>query len=76
MTGWTCWGRNFSGGENFTSRAHRSWGQPSLYTLDTGSNLGQSGREVALTTQPLLEPMLKKSRKFTSTPLQDLHGTL
>jgi hypothetical protein len=75
MMGWTCEGRNFGGDEKFYSCADRSWGQPSLYTLDTGSNLGQSGREVALTTYSHLTPRLKKS-SYIFTPLQGLYGRL
>ena len=64
MRGWTCGGRNFGRGENFPSRVDRSWGQPSLYTLDTGSNPGQSGREMVLTTPSHLEPRLKKGAEL------------
>lgn len=62
MPGWTCGGRNFGSGEFFQFRAHRSWGQPSLYTLDTASNPWQSGREMVLTTHSHLAPRLKKTR--------------
>ena len=70
MTGWTCGGRNFGRGEKFPSRADRSCGQPSVYTLDTGSNSGQSCREVALTTHFHLAPRLKTSRGTLLHPVR------
>jgi len=43
------------GGEIFRTLPDRAWGHPASYTVGTGSFRGvggQSGRDVALTTQP------------------------
>jgi hypothetical protein len=50
-------------------RSDRLWGPPSLEGVQTVlSREAKRGRDVMLTTQPLLVPTLKKSRSYTSSP--------
>jgi hypothetical protein len=44
--------------------------------MGTGSFMGESDRDVALTTHTHLEPRLKKEYSYTSTPPPCLHGRL
>ena len=56
-------------GARFSAPAQTSPGaHPAPSTKVTGSFPGESGRVVALTTHPHLEPRLKKEQSYTSTP--------
>jgi len=62
-------------GEIFRTRSDRLWGPRSiLYNLYQVLPEGYTGRGVALTTIPRLEPQLNKEESYNSTPALGLHG--
>jgi hypothetical protein len=77
-TGWTAWVRSPTEEEDFSSAASRPALRPTQPpiqwvpgVLSPGVN---RGRGVMLTTHPLLVPWLRKTRSYTSSNPERLHG--